>query len=106
MKQDTTNTPTTVGGGDGDDDNDRSHPSRAAFLRSVCTMKAAPPRWVYEMRRAYLPNDGNGTNSSGTNTPGYQYNASTQELQITGFIRGKVPWNVTDLAHLPNVGTF
>jgi len=107
IKQDITKTPITVGDDDDDDDDDdRSHPSRAAFLRSVCTMKATPPRWVSEMPRAYLLSDGNGTNSSNTNTLGYQYNASAQELQITGFIRGKAPWNVTDLAHLPNVGTF
>jgi len=114
--------PVTIGGGDGgitsmDQDNtsvavptvspdhnndDRSHPTRAAFLRMICTMKATPPRWVSDMPRAYLLSDG----SSGQAGGGHWYDESTRQLKITGFIRGKIPWNVHDLAHVPNVGTF
>lgn len=76
-------------------------PSRAAMIRSLCTMSASPPKWITEMPRAYILSDSNGLNNNG-----YSYDASSKELKITGFIRGKAPWDVNSLVHLPNAGTF
>jgi len=78
---------------------DNFHPTRTAFIRSLCTMKASPPKWVSEMPRPYIISDG-------THGTGYEYDVSNQELKITGFIRGQSPWNVNSLVHLPNMGTF
>jgi hypothetical protein len=33
------------------------------------------------------------------------YNASG-ELELTGFVRGSMPWDVNGLVHVPHVGTF
>mmetsp|Transcript_33014 Transcript_33014/g.38437 ORF Transcript_33014/g.38437 Transcript_33014/m.38437 type:complete len:949 (-) Transcript_33014:42-2888(-) len=76
-------------------------PSRDACLRTLCTMSASPPKWVSEMPRAYLFSDG-----SGKDNAGYVYDKENNELRIKGFIRGKAPWNVNNLVHIPNVGTF
>jgi pre-rRNA-processing protein TSR1 len=75
-------------------------PTRAALTRTLCQMSAMPPKWVTDMPRAFIVSSNNGHNG------GYEYNANTCELKITGFIRGKVPWNVNSLIHIPNVGTF
>lgn len=75
-------------------------PTRAALTRTLCQMSAMPPKWVAEMPRSFIVSTDNGLNG------GYEYNADTCELKITGFIRGKVPWNVNSLIHIPNVGTF
>ena len=76
------------------------YPTRAAFIRTICTMSATPPKWVSNMPRAYILSN----NNSGSS--GHTYNQTTKELMITGFIRGKVPFDVNSLAHVPNVGTF
>ena len=54
------------------------------------------------MPRTYLINKEN----SSTDTAGYQYDASKQELQITGLVHDKAPWSVNDLAHIPNTRTI
>lgn len=77
------------------------YPSRAACIRALCTMSASPPRWVAEMPRAYILSDNNGMNGEG-----YVYNEEAQELTVKGYIRGQVPWNINNLVHIPNVGTF
>lgn len=76
-------------------------PSRAACIRTLCTMSACPPKWVADMPRSYILSDNNGLNGSG-----YEYDESTKELRIHGYIRGQAPWNVNNLVHIPNVGTF
>ncbi len=75
-------------------------PSREAFVRTICTMNASPPKWVADMPRAYILSNNN------TGNGGIIYDKSAQELQLTGFIRGKVPFDVNSLVHIPNVGTF
>lgn len=76
-------------------------PSRAACIRTICTMSASPPKWVSEMPRPYILSDSNGLNGEG-----YEYDETSNELKIKGYIRGQVPWNVNHLIHIPNVGTF
>ena len=75
-------------------------PTRAALTRTLCQMSALPPKWVADMPRPFIVSTDNGYNG------GYEYDAETCELNITGFIRGKIPWNVNSLIHIPNVGTF
>lgn len=75
-------------------------PTRASLIRALCTMNALPPKWVADMPRSYIVSNNNGENN------GHEYDKSTQELKITGFIRGKIPFNVNSIVHVPNVGTF
>ncbi len=75
-------------------------PTRANFIRNICSMRATPPKWVYNMPRAYVLSENNFENG------GHTYNSEKKELQLTGFIRGKAPWNINNLVHIPNVGTF
>jgi len=65
-----------------------------ALVRTLCTMAASPPKWVADAPRAYLIADSQ------------QYDDEKQELRLTGHVRGKVPFNVNSLVHVPNVGTF
>lgn len=76
------------------------HPTRAALLRTICTTSASPPKWVADMPRSYILSESN------SDSLGYSYDPTRRELQVTGFIRGRVPWNVNSLVHLPNIGTF
>ena len=80
--------------------NNDAYPSRASCVRTLCTMSASPPKWVSEMPRSYILSDNNGVNG------GYEYDPSTKELRIKGYVRGQAPWNVNNLVHVPNVGTF
>lgn len=75
-------------------------PSREALTRTLCQMSATPPKWVSDMPRSFIVSCNNGENG------GYSYHKDTYELRITGFVRGKMPWNVNSLIHIPNVGTF
>ena len=70
-------------------------PTRTALIRTLCTISAAPPKWVSEVPRPYVMADG-----------GVEYNAADQTLQITGYTRGMAPLNVHNLVHIPNVGTY
>lgn len=76
------------------------YPTRAAFIRTICTMHASPPKWVSNMPRAFILSNNNTANGA------ISYDEATKELKITGFVRGKVPFDVNGLAHVPNVGTF
>ena len=76
------------------------YPTRDAFVRTLCSMNATPPKWVAEMPRAYILSDNNAENG------GHVYDKVSNELKITGFVRGKVPFDVNSLVHIPNVGTF
>lgn len=75
-------------------------PTRAAFIRMMCTMSASPPKWVSNMPRAYIVSENNSKNG------GIAYDKPSKELRLTGFIRGIVPFDVNSLVHIPNVGTF
>jgi pre-rRNA-processing protein TSR1 len=75
-------------------------PTRAAFIRTICTMSASAPKWVSSMPRAYILSENNAENG------GFVYDKVSNELKLTGFIRGKVPFDVSSLVHIPNVGTF
>jgi pre-rRNA-processing protein TSR1 len=66
----------------------------ASLVRILCTTAASPSKWVANMPRAYVLSDS------------HQYNPETQELQITGYIRGIVPFEINALMHVPNLGTF
>eukprot|EP00934_Nitzschia_sp_Nitz4_P006319 Nitzschia sp. Nitz4//scaffold1_size375055//257938//260667//NITZ4_000301-RA/size375055-processed-gene-0.379-mRNA-1//1//CDS//3329541120//6309//frame0 len=66
----------------------------AALVRSLCTMSAEPSKWVSQLPRAYIMADKQ------------EYDSATQELHLTGFIRGAVPLDVNALMHVPNLGTF
>lgn len=76
------------------------YPTRAAFIRTICTMSASPPKWVSEMPRPFVLSNNNALGE------GFSYDKISQELRITGFIRGKMPFDVNSLVHVPCVGTF
>lgn len=80
----------------GDDDLEvrQKQASVDVLIRTLCTMAATPPKWVAESPRAYLVADS------------HSYHADKEELILTGYVRGMVPFNVTSLIHVPNVGTF
>jgi pre-rRNA-processing protein TSR1 len=65
-----------------------------ALVRTLCTVAVSPPKWVADAPRAYVIADKQ------------EYNTETQELRLTGHVRGKVPFNVNSLIHVPSVGTF
>ena len=66
----------------------------AALLRTICSMSAAPSRWVAASPRPYLLSDT------------YRYDEAAKELHLTGFVRGPTPIDVNSLFHVPGVGTF
>ena len=66
----------------------------AAMVRTLCTMSAAPSKWVSQLPRAFIVADKQ------------LYDAPTQELHLTGFVRGAVPFDINSLVHVPNLGTF
>jgi pre-rRNA-processing protein TSR1 len=66
----------------------------AALIRTLCSMPAAPSKWVSQLPRAFLVAEKQ------------SHDASTQELHLTGFVRGAVPFDVNALVHVPNLGTF
>jgi len=66
----------------------------AALVRTICTKAASPSKWVSQAARPYILSDS------------HQYSATTQELKLSGFIRGRVPFNVNSLIHVPGLGTY
>lgn len=66
----------------------------AALVRALCTKAASPPKWVAESPRPFILSDS------------YQYDPSTSELKICGYVRGKIPFSVHRLVHVTGVGTF
>lgn len=66
----------------------------AALVRTLCTKAASPSKWVSQAARPFVLSDN------------HQYDASKQELHISGFIRGKVPFSVNLLVHIPGMGTY
>lgn len=75
----------------------QSHAKRilaAALIRGLCTMSAAPSKWVSKVPRAFIVSDQQ------------RYDATSQELHITGYVRGAVPLDVHALIHVPKLGTY
>ena len=68
--------------------------SSAALVRTLCTMAASPPKWVSQAPRSYMLADK------------HVFDNKAQELMLTGHLRGKAPFNVNSLVHVPNLGTF
>lgn len=66
----------------------------AALVRTLCTMACHPARWVANSPRSYLLTDT------------YEYDATSKELHLTGFVRGVAPWDVNALVHVPGLGTY
>ena len=66
----------------------------AALIRSICTMSANASKWVSQLPRSYLISDT------------HHYSVESQELRVTGYVRGLVPFDVNSLIHIPNLGTF
>eukprot|EP00584_Thalassiosira_punctigera_P020182 CAMPEP_0172549544 /NCGR_PEP_ID=MMETSP1067-20121228/18584_1 /TAXON_ID=265564 ORGANISM="Thalassiosira punctigera, Strain Tpunct2005C2" /NCGR_SAMPLE_ID=MMETSP1067 /ASSEMBLY_ACC=CAM_ASM_000444 /LENGTH=1058 /DNA_ID=CAMNT_0013336937 /DNA_START=47 /DNA_END=3223 /DNA_ORIENTATION=- len=84
-----------------------SQTSIAALIRMLCTISASPPSWVADVPRPYLVTDGCAAASSAANaTPAVQYDETSKELKLTGYIRGAAPFNANQLVHVPHLGTF
>uniref|UniRef100_A0A7S3DX58 Ribosome biogenesis protein BMS1/TSR1 C-terminal domain-containing protein n=1 Tax=Entomoneis paludosa TaxID=265537 RepID=A0A7S3DX58_9STRA len=70
----------------------RSNP--ATLVRTLCTMSCVPSKWVANSPRTWLLSDR------------YNFDPATNELSISGYLRGMAPWDIHSLVHIPNVGTF
>jgi len=79
----------------------KTQTSIAALIRMLCTIAASPPSWVADVPRPYLVTDGCAANSASA-----QYDESSRELKLTGYIRGNTPWNTNQLVHVPHLGTY
>ncbi len=66
----------------------------AALVRTLCTVSASPSKWVSQVPRAYLVADQQ------------RYDSVTEELHLTGYVRGAIPFDVNALVHVPSLGTF
>mmetsp|Transcript_10575 Transcript_10575/g.26680 ORF Transcript_10575/g.26680 Transcript_10575/m.26680 type:complete len:909 (+) Transcript_10575:109-2835(+) len=65
-----------------------------SLVRSICSISASPPNWVSKLPRSYILPDR------------HQYNSNSEELKLTGYVRGVAPFDVNALVHVPNLGTF
>ncbi|VEU41313.1 unnamed protein product [Pseudo-nitzschia multistriata] len=65
-----------------------------SLVRSICSISASPPNWVSKLPRSYIL----------SNT--HEYITESQELKLTGYVRGIAPFDVNALIHVPNLGTF
>lgn len=65
-----------------------------SLVRSICSISASPPNWVSKLPRSYILPDSS------------EYDAMSQELKLTGYVRGVAPFDVNALIHVPNLGTF
>jgi len=65
-----------------------------SLIRSMCSISASPPNWVSKLPRSYILSEKN------------FYDSDSQELRMTGYVRGVAPFDVNALIHVPNVGTF
>jgi pre-rRNA-processing protein TSR1 len=80
---------------DPDEDADTLKKSAAAALvRGLCTIACSPAKWVADSPRSYIVSDK------------HQYDATTKEMHITGYVRGVAPLDIHSLIHVPNMGTF
>lgn len=65
-----------------------------SLVRTLCTMAASPANWVSHVPRSYILADS------------HSYDSESEQLTITGYVRGLTPFDVNTLMHVPNVGTF
>ncbi|KAG7364958.1 40S ribosome biogenesis protein [Nitzschia inconspicua] len=65
-----------------------------SFVRGLCSMSASPSNWVSQLPRSYLLSEK------------HDYDPKSQELSLTGYMRGVAPFDVNSLIHVPNLGTF
>eukprot|EP00536_Pseudo-nitzschia_multiseries_P007685 jgi/Psemu1/102750/gw1.183.26.1 len=65
-----------------------------SLVRSICSISASPPNWVSKLPRSYILSNA------------HEYAPESQELKITGHVRGIAPFDVNALIHVPNLGTF
>lgn len=66
----------------------------AALVRTLCSISATPSKWVSYMPRAYVVSDS------------HTYDPEKEELVLTGYVRGSVPFDSNSAIHIPNLGTF
>jgi pre-rRNA-processing protein TSR1 len=80
-----------------------SHQS-SVLVRTLCGSAMVPVKWAN--MRSHLVTNGNEADASTSGSGGYSYNASTNELSLTGYLRGGPPLNVNSLMHVPHLGTY
>ncbi|CAJ1966920.1 unnamed protein product [Cylindrotheca closterium] len=66
----------------------------AALVRGLCCISGAPAKWVSQLPRAYMLSDS------------HSYDPEKQELRVTGYVRGRVPFDSNSAIHIPNLGTY
>jgi pre-rRNA-processing protein TSR1 len=79
---------------DMDPDADSVKNASAALVRGLCTIACSPAKWVANSPRSYVISDK------------HQYDATTKEMHVTGYVRGIAPLDIHSLIHVPNLGTF
>ena len=82
----------------------KNNASTSALIRFLCTSAASPPKWVSQMPRPYLVTST--TTEGNLNCAGHQYDSQTNQLKLSGFIRGNHPLCIYNLMHVPLLGTF
>jgi pre-rRNA-processing protein TSR1 len=65
-----------------------------SLVRTLCSISASPSKWVSNVPRAYVLSDI------------HIYDPEKQELTLTGYVRGSVPFDSNSAIHVPNLGTF
>lgn len=77
------------------DNNEKERKTESLKLvRTLCTMACSPSKWISSVPRTYLVSDSS------------KYIAESQELELTGYIRGNGLFDVNMLVHIPTLGTF
>ena len=85
-------------------DNNHSSAQQSLLIRTLCTSSYTPSRWT--LPRPYIIADRTSASTDNNNNNTTKYNMETQELHITGYIRGNAPFCIHHLMHVPYVGTF
>lgn len=65
-----------------------------ALVRTLCSMSCSAAKWVANSPRGYILSDS------------YNLDTATNELKITGYVRGIAPFDVNSLVHVPGLGAF
>ena len=68
------------------------------LVRTLCGSTMMPVKWA--SMRSHMVTHGNEAQG------GYLYDSETQQLSISGYLRGVPPLNVNALVHVPHLGTF
>jgi pre-rRNA-processing protein TSR1 len=64
------------------------------FVRAICSMACTPAKWISNSPRSYILSDS------------WKYEPLSQKLVLVGHIRGRAPWDVNSLVHIPGMGTY